>query len=355
MESMAKVTLKDVAMACGVSLTTVSLVVNGRAEGRLSPATMERVRAMASRLGYRPNLAARGLRSGQTRALALLADRVGSTPFAGALLAGAQHAAWSRRYVLITVDTGDDAELEQPAADLLLQQGAEGLVYGSMYHREVVLPQLPTDVAVAVANGFVASTTNWPTTPDCVVPDDEGAAFEAVSRLARAGHKRIGICLVNQPMPAVALRLEGYRRALREHDLEEDTALVVMAENNTTVAAVPVVTDLLQRHRPSAMFCFSDRIAMGAYQACSRLNLSIPGDLSIVGFDDHPLLADSLDPPLTTMALPHAAMGAWAVHRVIDRIEGDREPGLANPYRMPCPMEERSSVRTLSSLLFTEV
>ena len=347
---MAKVTLKDVATACGVSLTTVSLVINGRADGRLSPATTERVLAMASRLNYHPNLAARSLRSGQTRALALLADRVGSTPFAGALLAGAQRAAWSRRYVLITVDTGDDAELEQPAADLLLQQGAEGLVYGSMYHREVVLPRLPADLPVTVANGFVTSK-NLPTSPDCVVPDDEEGAFQAVSRLARAGHTRIGICLVDRQMPAVALRLEGYRRALRAHDLEADDALVVVAGDNTTVAAVPAVSDLLQHHHPTAVFCFSDRIAMGAYQACARLNLSIPGDISVVGFDDHPLLAASLDPPLTTMALPHADMGAWAVHRIIDRIEGDREPAPPEPYRMPCVLIERSSVRTLGELL----
>jgi LacI family transcriptional regulator len=102
-------------------------------------------------------------------------------------------------------------------------------------------------------------------------------------------------------------------------------------------------------HPPSGLFCYNDRMAMGAYRAAAELGLSIPGDLSVVGFDDQELIAASLHPGLTTVALPHYGMGAWAADRLIDAIEagpgGAGDPdGATDPVLLSCPLVTRGSI-----------
>src|SRR3954447_2436491 len=121
-------TLRQIAERLGVSVSTVSLVLNDRDGGRVSPETAQRIRRAADEMGYLPNLSARGLKTRQTRTLGLLSDGVASVPFAGQMLAGAQVAAWQEGYVLLLVDTAGDKQLEEPAVKSLLQRNIEGLI-----------------------------------------------------------------------------------------------------------------------------------------------------------------------------------------------------------------------------------
>ncbi|MGW7463363.1 LacI family DNA-binding transcriptional regulator [Streptomyces xantholiticus] len=336
----AVVTLKDVADRAGVSVSTVSLVINGREAGRVKPAVGRRVRQAAEELGYAPNLQARSLRTRQTNTIGLISDMVASTPFAGRMLAGAQDAAWQAGYLLLLIDTGGHAEMEQSAVQTLAQRNVDALIYASMYHREIELPEIPQGLPLVVLDG---RPTGEPPLVDWVVPDERGGARAAVEFLIRAGHTRIGFCTVEEDVPAARERLAAYRETLQEHGLAYDPALVSRGATGDAHSGLRTARELLDRDdRPTALFCYNDRVAMGAYRAARHLGLSVPDDVSLVGFDDQEHVADALEPGLTTVALPHYDMGAWAVRRTLTRIGTEEAAG--KHLHMPCRLVTRDSV-----------
>ncbi len=334
--------MKDVAEQAGVSVSTVSLVLNSRDEGRITPEVAERVRRVADDLGYVPNLNARGLRTRQTRTIGLLSDQVASTPFAGKMLAAAQREALEAGYLLLLIDTGGSAELESEAVTALLQRNIEGLIYASMFHRVVPQPKLPPRMPFVVLDGRPESEG----LADWIVPDEVGGARAAVEALLRAGHRRIGFCNNAEDIPASAGRLEGYLSAHRDAQVPIDESLITAAAVSTTTDGYPAGRRLLERpDRPTAIFCFNDRIAMGVYHAAADLGLSIPTDLSVVGFDDQEFIADSVRPGLTTVRLPHEEMGSWAVRRVVERLRSGSDPRADLVHEIAaCQLVERSSV-----------
>ncbi|MER6614116.1 LacI family DNA-binding transcriptional regulator [Streptomyces xantholiticus] len=334
------VTLKDVADRAGVSVSTVSLVINGREAGRVKPAVGRRVRQAAEELGYAPNLQARSLRTRQTNTIGLISDMVASTPFAGRMLAGAQDAARQAGYLLLLIDTGGHAEMEQSAVQTLAQRNVDALIYASMYHREIELPEIPQGLPLVVLDG---RPTGEPPLVDWVVPDERGGARAAVEFLIRAGHTRIGFCTVEEDVPAARERLAAYRETLQEHGLAYDPALVSRGATGDAHSGLRTARELLDRDdRPTALFCYNDRVAMGAYRAARHLGLSVPDDVSLVGFDDQEHVADALEPGLTTVALPHYDMGAWAVRRTLTRIGTEEAAG--KHLHMPCRLVTRDSV-----------
>ncbi|WP_019818780.1 LacI family DNA-binding transcriptional regulator [Saccharomonospora saliphila] len=338
---MSKVTLREVAARARVSVSTVSLVLNDRDGGRVKPALSRRVRAAAEELGYAPNLLARGLRTSRTQTIGLISDRVASTPFAGRMLAGAQNAAWETGRLLLLVDSGGDVEMEQEAVGALVQRNVDALIYASMYHREVELPAVPAALPLVVLDARPAEDgpdVSW------VVPDEEGGARAAVSALLDAGHTRIGYCTDTADVPAVHARLRSYRETLAERGVRPEPGLVSEVDGSDAEEGRRSAARLLSSPEPpTALFCYNDRMAMGAYRAAREFGLRIPEDLSVVGFDDQEHVADGLAPGLTTVALPHYEMGEWAARRVLEHLSG--EAGVVTRHqRMPCPLVPRESV-----------
>jgi len=338
-------TMKDIATQVGVSVSSVSLVLNGRDAGRVNQTVAGRIRELADTFGYVPNQLARSLKSKQTQTIGLVSDRVATVPFSSAMLAGAQEAAWRHGYVLMLVDTGGNEDLQTPAVQSLLQRNVDGLVVAATFHRELAVPQVPSTTPVVVLDGRPDDAGPG---ADFVVPDEERGAFDAVTHLVEAGHRRIAFCTVSAYPVADALRTQGYLRALAAAGLPADPTLLVTAADAATADGIAPARALLDRpaaERPTAVFCFGDQIAMGFYQVARNLGLSIPDDLSVVGFDNQEFVAGALDPGLTTVQLPHRAMGDWAVERVLSYIEGATERG-ADPVglRMHCPLVVRGSV-----------
>jgi LacI family transcriptional regulator len=147
-------------------------------------------------------------------------------------------------------------------------------------------------------------------------------------------------------VPATHERLDGYKQVLREHDIAVDESLIAQAASET-LPGYALARELLSRSdRPTALFCYNDRMAMGAYRAATELGLDIPGDLSIVGFDNQELIAANLFPGLTTVALPHYEMGAWAVKTLVQLLNGqaDYKQLADTPTRLDCPLVIRGSV-----------
>lgn len=334
-------TLKDLAAAVGVSPSAVSLVLNGRDAGRVNATTAERIRRAASDMGYVPNLLARGLKTRRTHTLGVISYGVASVPFAGQMLAGVQAAAWEDGYLALVIDTTGNVDLDDLSAKSLLQRDVEALILAAQFHREVSRPVIPPTMPLVILDGV--SADHEPS--DCVVPDEVGGAYAAVRHLLEAGHRRISFCNVGDSVfIASRLRYEGYVKALAEFGITPDPALILEAPDPSTNTAVPLARGLLSGdHRPTAVFCFSDQTAFAFYQVARQLGLSIPDDLSIVGFDDQQFIADALLPGLTTVRLPHYEMGYWAAGRAIARLRGD-EIGDPEPRLMPCPLILRGSV-----------
>jgi LacI family transcriptional regulator len=329
------VTIKDVARRAGVSSATVSMVLNRVSASRISEATAERVRLAAAELGYAPNLLARGLRRRRTDTIAVLSDQIATTSLAPHMVRAIQDVAARNGLLVFMVNTEGDREVERSAVAALNQQRVDGFVYACLAHR-VVEPPAGTGPNVVLLNGRM-HRLRYPT----VVPDDRGGARAAVSELLRHGHRRIGFINDRRNGLAARLRLVGYHEALSAFQvrLEPERVRYVLPGLDAGAAAA---RQLVEEAGVTALFCFNDRVAVGAYRGLRQRGLRVPGDVSVIGFDDHEFVADFADPPLTTVSLPHYAMGEWAVSKLVDLINGaDGEPVL---QVMPCEVVRRASV-----------
>lgn len=333
-----RVGIKDVARAAGVSVATVSLALNDT-DARIPAATRERVRTTAREIGYTPNTLARSLRRGRTHTIGLISDQIATTPFAVRMIEATQDVAREHGHLLFLVNTGSDPEVEREAIDGLLNHQVDGLVYACMWHQVVQAPA-----------GLPAGTVFLDARPEgggfpAVVPDDHGGAVAAVQELIDAGHRRIAYLDAGEdPLPiASSLRLAGYRSALEAAGLPLDPALHVRGATTALGgrAAADALLELPPDRRPTAVFCFNDRMAMGVYAAARHHGLDIPQDLSVVGYDDQQLIAAELDPPLTTVALPHYEMGRWAMEVLLGQQSAAEGDGVTH---MPCPLIRRASV-----------
>ena len=336
-----RVSIRDVAEAVGVSSTTVSHALNGVAGARVAEDTRARIREAADRLGYTPSRVARSLRLRRTGTLGMLSDHIATTPHAGLIILGAQEAALARGWTLLLVNTGDDPARQAQGVTTLVQHQVDGILYATMYHREVRVPAglggLPTVLLDArCADARIPA----------VVPDEVAGGRAAVDELLRHGHRRIGFALNRDDIPATHGRLRGYRDALAAAGIEHDPRLVVTEESEARGGYLAASRLLDGQPPPTAIFCFNDRMAMGAYRVASERGLAIPRDLSVIGFDNQAIIAEGLYPPLSTVALPHYEMGQWAVETLIHRLEagGDEQPAAAYPVLMPCPLVVRDSV-----------
>jgi LacI family transcriptional regulator len=311
-----RVTIRDVAADAGVSITTVSHVLNRVAGKRVSPETRARVEAAAARLGYAPNVLAQSLRTNRSGTIGLIGDEIATTPFAGKIILGAQDAVKSHDSVLLIATTGYERDVEEREIRELLRRQVDGVLYAAMYHREVVVPDVLRGVPVVVLNAFSAD----PTVP-WVVPDESQGAVDAVDILIRAGHRRIAFINNEDDIPARHLRESGVRRHAAEAGLAAADLVVVTAEAEPAGGYEAGTALLSGDHRPTGVFCFNDRVAMGVYRAARVLGLDVPADVSVVGFDNQEYVAEGLHPGLTTIELPHYEMGRWAVDQLFARIE----------------------------------
>lgn len=330
-------TMRDVAAAAGVSQATVSLVLNSASGSRFSDETRQRVQDAVEHLGYRTNAHAKTLRDGVSGIIGFLGDAVATTPFAGKIIEGAQERAWEDGLLLLTMNTGGDKALEKASLDSMLSYKVAGVVYAAMYHRRLDVPEALHGVPSVVLN----SQDRDHQLPS-VAPDEELGGYTATRHLLDAGHRRVAMINIESlesELPAAVGRFNGYTRALTEAGLPVRPGLVRFGTGNE-LHGFNYATELLTgEHPPTAIFCANDRTAWGAYQAASELRLSIPGDVSIVGFDNQETLAPHLRPGLTTLELPFIEMGRRAVELLLQ----DAEPS-AQVELMTCPLIERNSV-----------
>ncbi|MFJ6530786.1 LacI family DNA-binding transcriptional regulator [Streptomyces longwoodensis] len=334
-----RVTMADVARMAGVSPTTASFALSGRTDMRISEASRARVLEVARELGYRPNVMARGLRTKSTQTIGFVSDMITTTPFAGDVIRGALEAARERDHLLFITEAGGDRAAESSLVHALLDRQVDAVIYAAMFTQYVTPPKELFGHRVVLLNclapGFDAPS---------VVPDEVQAGRDAARALLDAGHGE-GIWAIGGHLAVPASpegniagneRMRGMEEVLRAHGARLEG--VVECDWNTQDGYREVSALLAEGHRPRALVCLTDRLSFGAYQALGEAGLSVPGDVSVVSFDDQDI-AVALRPALTTLKLPHYQLGRLAVELILS--EGPLEAAV---HRLAMPLQERDSI-----------
>lgn len=337
---MGKVTLNDVAQAAGVSIATASWAINDNKKVRIPEVTRQKVRKAAERLGYSPNALAKGLASGASPLIGFITDGVATTPFAGQMIAGAQEEAWAHNKLLLVVNTDGKQSVERSAIGMMHEHRVCGVIYSTWYHREVSFPKALGDIPTVLVNCF----DNREERPS-VIPDERQGGYRATEELIRAGHRNIAFLNTTSPSPAQADRLLGYRQAMEDASLsfEPSKVIEVRPDQEGGYAAAGFVVD----SGATAVFCHNDRVAMGLYDGLKERGVSIPDDLSVIGFDNQEVISEHLHPALTTVGLPHFELGVLGVRRLLELQHADNEKIIPAAIKVTCPLVVRQSIRNL--------
>lgn len=323
-----RATIIEVAQAAGVSTTTVSVVLNERPSTvRISDATRATVKQAAVQLGYIPNSAAQSLRRQRPTILTLLVGSL-ANPFFTDLAAGVRTTVAERGYELNVVDA-DLAEAEEQALDQLRNGSSAGVIVATGRHGE-------RGAAIAALQGLVQrglpAVIMSDRSPDPAIPairiDDEQGAFVATQHLLQLGHRRIAH-LTSRSEPALADppsveadRFQGYQRALAAAGVVLDPAWVISGPPTLTGGAA-LIHALLARpgQRPTAVFCISDLLAIGALRGLYEARVRVPEDMAVVGFDGI-VFGQFTTPALTSMEQPRQEMGRRAAEVLLAQLDG---------------------------------
>jgi LacI family transcriptional regulator len=337
------VTLKQVAAKAGVSIKTVSRIVNG--DAAVNVKTRAAVLRHLQNLNYVPNQAARQMRGGTSTIFGLMTDVVATTPYSVDIVRGAQSALQDSHATLLIASSNGDPDREAELWRMFRAHRVAGVIYAAMFHRAQDVGQPAFDRAIILANCFASDGKRA-----SIVPDDESGGYKQAQYLLQRGHRRIGIITLLPELEASQLRERGMRRAYAEAGVSFDETLLQRGVRgllgHEVVIARDVARDMLsQTNRPTAIICGNDQLAMQIYFAAASLSLSVPQDLSIMGFDDLKLISETLYPQLTTVALPYFEIG----RRAVALLNNQSEAGAAATQKqlVPCPLVERNSCRPM--------
>jgi DNA-binding LacI/PurR family transcriptional regulator/ABC-type nitrate/sulfonate/bicarbonate transport system substrate-binding protein len=315
---MKRATMRDVAQAAGVSLMTVSRVVNG--EAGVQPETAARVERAIRQLGYQRNDAARQLRrkGKPTQTIGLLVDDI-ANPFFATLARAVEDAARLHSFVVLIASSNDSLDREREILSAFSARRVDGviLVPSAGSHR-FLRGQQELGVKVVCVDRPAENLE-----ADTVVVDNQRGAYQAIRHLMQHGHQRIGYLGDREDIWAVRERFAGFTEALAEDGLLADPALVRHGLRGRAEAAEATVAVLRHPDPPTALFTSNDLVTMGAIDSMYG-----PGGISpvaLVGFDEV-ALADKLRPPVTVVAQDPAAIGATAAQLLFARINGDASP-----------------------------
>jgi DNA-binding LacI/PurR family transcriptional regulator len=282
-----------VARRVGVSQSTVSLVFSGKAAGRISARTEAAVRAAAAELGYRPNVAARALKTGAARTIVLVVPDI-TNPFFGGLLRGAQTAARAAGYAVALIDTNNDRDWGAASAEALHAGPADGLLLFELDPPR----RAEGSEAIVVIEGEGRGHPS-------VRLDVEAGTEAAMRHLLELGHRRIGHIASVHDLPTFKARRRAVDRLVGGKPPRVRTEFTLDAARAAGLALLREHPDL------TAVFCDDDVIAAGLYLSARELGRRIPDDLSVVGFDGLDI-GRVLEPPLTTVAIDAAKLGREA-------------------------------------------
>lgn len=324
--------MKDVARLAGVSVATVSAVINGAPV--VSPARAERVRSAMRALDYRPDAVARSLKTGRTQVIGVVVPDL-TNPFFPEQIRGIEEAATAQRYSVIVCNTNENPAQEQRQLDGLLSRRVDGVLiscsrrtsaYDAVFRQElpvVFLDQVPheTTAALVAADSFLGG-------------------LSATRHLIELGHLRIAVLARSLGLLAHADRVEGYRRAMQEAGLpvREEYYRVGGLDERDGYRFGMELLDLPQP--PTAVFCCNNKMLAGFLMAVAERNVACPEQISVVGFDDH-IWIQAYRPAITTVTQRSYDIGHLAMAKMFECLNGQRQQ--SERILLPCDLVVRKS------------
>ncbi len=312
-------TIEDVARQAGVSISTVSNVLNDRSS-RMRPETLSRVQSVITGLGYRPNQAARRLKTGHMKTLGLLVPSIGN-PFYAGMVRWIEEAALRHGYGLLLCNTQRSAEREQEYAQALMAQGTQGVIVGTALEEvEHLAPLMERGLAV-VSLDRTAQQIDAPI--DYVTMDNQHAGQIAAEHLLALGHQHIGY--VTTPLrPVNQLRLDGVHQSCKAANIDLDIQIVDTKDAQPDAALADLGWQaagklLAKKCKATGFVVMNDMMAIGLMAGLRDANIRVPEEVSIIGIDDI-FLDRFVTPSLSTVRQPIREIATAAVDRVMDRM-----------------------------------
>ncbi|QFT90527.1 Ribose operon repressor [Bacillus sp. THAF10] len=326
-------TIKDVAKLAGVAVSTASYALNN--VNKVSPATIKKVQDAARELNYFKNGFASDLKRTKTNTIALILRDL-SGPFYSELIKGVQEVSMTNGYDLIACSSVGGAQ--STAAKFLKEKRVDGaIILAHNITNDIILESAREGFPIVVLDRKMDHKYVYE-----VEVDNYHGGFQATEYLIKSGHKEIGF--VSGPLNSHdnQMRFDGYLHALTEHGIKYENKWKVFGDFTRESGYRATKMLIAQRQLPKAIFYANDEMAIGGIQAFKENKISVPGDVSIMGFDDIQL-SEYIDPPLTTIRQPKYEVGALAVHVIFQALS--KEDTVDNTYKLSTEIVERKSVR----------
>ena len=326
-------TILDVAKRAGVAPITVSRVIND--SGYISKATKERVEATIKELGYVPNTLARGLRSKRTKMLALVVTDI-TNPYFTLMARGVEDVAGDNNYTVVYCNTDESETEEEKYVNILAQRQVDGvLLVPARGNMKTIKFLLSNNINVVVIDRRVPEMEI-----NSVRSNSDDGAYRLIKLLIGLGHERIAVITGSKDVSTSIDRVAGYQKALTEFGLIENE-LVFYGEFNQQSGYEFTHQAMMHSPKPTAIFGVNNFITIGIIKALRDLKMDVPGDVSVVGFDDLPK-SMLLSPFLTVAAQPAYEMGRMAAELLLKRISGELSDGYQQLV-LPTEIIERGS------------
>lgn len=339
MSRRSKPTLFEVAEEAGVHFATASRALDPSKSHLVRASTRARVEQAAAKIGYTTNLAARLLRTGQSKTVGFAVADI-SNPFIGPILRGAEAALGASNYWVLVAETQDQPESLPKVIDRLLSRNVDGLIVSSARYSDLeFLKSVSQQVPVVLAIRDLGKRDFFSVTHDDIL-----GGFLATTHLAELGHVKFAELRGPNDISSFRQRSVGFRKVLRERGLEDLTRSKERHLPNIEGGYRAVKALLQGKQMPTAIFAHNDMMAVGALDAFSEQGIRCPRDVSIVGYNDAPLTAH-LSPALTTVRLNGSRVGELAALHLLTLIDCPKAPPLVD--RLPPELVVRKSTKRL--------
>jgi LacI family transcriptional regulator len=327
-----RVTLKDVAQAVGVHVSTVSRALDPKTRHLITPEVANEIVRTSERLEYRRNVAAYSLKTNRTRTVGVVLPDIGN-PIFPPIIRGVEDALAAHNYVAILANSDGDLKREETLSETLRARGVDGMILASVEREDAAVSRLAADgIAIVTVNRKVDDPGI-----SSVAHDEDDGMRRILAHLAELGHRRIANIAGPQTLSTGEARFRAFERHRAPLSLDPDPKLVAFA-NAFNEAEGERCTEELLHLQPSftAVVCSNDRLAMGALSALRRRGLACPEHISVTGYNDMPLM-DRIFPPLTTIRIEQYRAGFQAAELLLEMLQA--APGARMPRHVVLPVE----------------
>lgn len=327
-----KVTIRDLAEAAGVSVTTVSQILNGKGE-RFSPDTRRRVHQLQEKMGYVPDFNARNLIMKSAQTIGVLVPNLGN-PFFSMFIKGVQSASRQHQFIPLIFGANHDEELEGYYLQELIKRAVDGLIIASASITGETIDNILKKNGIPY---LLIDQNGGPSLDRIRIDDDRGGRL-AAQHLLTFGHQRVAVVMPEHATQNLVIRLRGFREELAQHGVSL-TADDVVLSPMTKLGGYQATAAVLQRH-PTAVFAINDETALGLMRGLHEQGVRVPGDVSVLGYDDIDL-DEYVVPRLSSVHQPVVTMGERATELLINRIHNRRQ--AAQTVDLPVDFRQRES------------